>query len=155
LLDEIVSWKDEGVNVVVSLPEHHEVTELQRDQQPTFCRASDIEFVIPDRGVPASMRETEQLVRCLSAAVADGKAVAIHCRAGIGRSSVIAACILLRNGYDVNSAFDAIAVARGVGGARHRRPTSVGLGISSGGAVIAASALGRVSRTRRLSAATV
>jgi hypothetical protein len=43
-LDEIVSWKDEGVNVVVSLLEHHEVTGLELDQEPaerrTFCRES-------------------------------------------------------------------------------------------------------------------
>ena len=38
----------------------------------------------------------------------------IHCRAGIGRSSLIAACVLVRAGHDVNSAFDTIAKARGV-----------------------------------------
>src|SRR5262245_2271104 len=63
---------------------------------------------------PLSTGETERLVRSLSDAVANGKAVAIHCRAGIGRSSVIAACILVRHGYDVKSAFDTIARARGV-----------------------------------------
>jgi protein-tyrosine phosphatase len=117
LLDEIAGWKADGINVVVSLLEHHEVAELGLDQESIFCRAAEIEFVsfpIPDRSVPASMGQTEGLVRWLSAAVEDGKAVAIHCRAGIGRSAVIAACILVRHGYDVNSAFDAIAKARGV-----------------------------------------
>ena len=74
-----------------------------------------VSFPIPDRGVPESMRETQRLVRSLSAAIADGKAVAIHCRAGIGRSSLIAACILVHLGYDANSAFETIARARGVG----------------------------------------
>src|SRR5215470_3404270 len=82
-----------------------------------LCETADIEFVsfpIPDRGVP-ELRETQRLVRSLSAAVADRKVVAIHCRAGIGPSSLIAACILVHLGYDANSAFDTIARARGVG----------------------------------------
>jgi protein-tyrosine phosphatase len=117
LLEEIAGWRAEGINAVVSLLEQHEVAELELSEEPTCCRATDIEFVsfpIPDRGVPVSMRETERLVRYLSAAVADGKAVAIHCRAGIGRSSSIAACMLVLNGYDPDSAFAAIAKARGV-----------------------------------------
>jgi protein-tyrosine phosphatase len=117
LPDEIAGWKTERIDAVVSLLEQHEVAELELHEEPTCCRAKDIEFVsfpIPDRGVPESMRETERLVRCLSAAVADGKAVAIHYRAGIGRSSLIAACVFVLNGYDADSAFATIAKARGV-----------------------------------------
>ena len=117
LPDEVAGWKAEGIDAVVSLLEQQEIAELELHEEPTCCRAMDIEFVsfpIPDRGVPESMRETERLVRCLSAAVADGKAVAIHCRAGIGRSSLIAACMLVLNGYDADSAFATIAKARGV-----------------------------------------
>jgi len=117
LFDEIANWKIEGIDVVVSLLESHEVAELELHEEPTYCRATDIEFVsfpIPDRGVPESMRETQRLARSLSKHVAEGKAVAIHCRAGIRRSSVIAACILVLHGYDVNSAFGTIARARGV-----------------------------------------
>ena len=117
LLDEVARWKAEGINTVVSLLEQHEAAELGLHEEPTRCRAANIEFVsfpIPDRGVPESMRETERLVRYLSAAVAGGKAVAIHCRAGIGRSSLIAACVLVLNGYDPDSAFTVIAKARGV-----------------------------------------
>jgi protein-tyrosine phosphatase len=73
-----------------------------------------VSFPIPDRGVPKSIRETDHVVRCVSDALAVGKAVAIHCRAGIGRSALIAACVLVRNGYDVASAFDTIARARGM-----------------------------------------
>ena len=65
LPDEIAGWEREGINVVVSLLERHEVVELELQQEPTFCQAADIEFVpfpIPDRSVPASPIETEQLV---------------------------------------------------------------------------------------------
>jgi protein-tyrosine phosphatase len=117
LPDEIAGWKTERISVMVSLLEQHEVVQLGLEEEPTCCRAMEIEFVsfpIPDRGVPDSMGETKRLVRCLSAAVQGGKAVAIHCRAGIGRSSLIAACVLVLNGYDAGSAFAAIARARGV-----------------------------------------
>jgi protein-tyrosine phosphatase len=117
LVDEIAGWKVEGIDIVVSLLDQHEVDELELHRLPAACRDAEIEFVafpIPDRGVPASLRGTQRLVLRLSDAVAEGKAVAVHCRAGIGRSSLVAACVLVRNGYDVNSAFDTIAKARGL-----------------------------------------
>jgi protein-tyrosine phosphatase len=116
-MDEIASWKVVGIDLVVSVLERDEVAELELDREPSLCRDAGIEFVsfpIPDRGIPDSMRETDHLVRRVSNALAVGRAVAIHCRAGIGRSAMIAACVLVRNGYDVASAFDTIAEARGM-----------------------------------------
>jgi protein-tyrosine phosphatase len=49
------------------------------------------------------------------AAVSQGKATAIHCRAGIGRASVVAACTLVCLGTKPDDAFDLIAKARGIG----------------------------------------
>jgi protein-tyrosine phosphatase len=43
-----------------------------------------------------------------------GNAVAVHCRAGIGRSSLIAACVLVLLGFAPGMAFDLIGKARGV-----------------------------------------
>lgn len=117
LADEVAGWNAEGIDIVVSLLEPHELAELALRQLPTLCKAAEIEFVslpIPDRGVPASLQETANLVRRLSGDLAKGKAAAIHCRAGIGRSALIAACVLVRRGYDVEGAFDTIAKARGV-----------------------------------------
>jgi protein-tyrosine phosphatase len=117
LADEVAGWKSEGIDVVVSLLEEHEIVELGLQTLPTSCRSAAIELVsfpIPDRGVPASTIRADELVRRLSEAVTEGKAVAIHCRAGIGRSSLIAACVLARAGYDVANAFDTIAKARGI-----------------------------------------
>ena len=88
LLDEIAGWKREAINVVVSLLEQHEVDELGLQQEPTLCEAADIEFVsfpVPDRSVPMSTTKTAQLVRSVVANLIDGKAVVIHCRAGVLR----------------------------------------------------------------------
>jgi protein-tyrosine phosphatase len=43
-----------------------------------------------------------------------GRTVVIHCRAGIGRSAVIAACALICSGQDVGTAFNEISRSRGV-----------------------------------------
>jgi protein-tyrosine phosphatase len=117
LADEVAGWKAEGVDIVVSLLEEHEIVEIGLEPLSASCRSAGIEFVsfpIPDRGVPESMPETARLVHRLSDALAARKAVAVHCRAGIGRSALIAACVLGCNRYDVDSALDAIAKARGV-----------------------------------------
>jgi protein-tyrosine phosphatase len=45
--------------------------------------------------------------------LAAGKSIAIHCRAGLGRSSMMAACVMVLAGIDPNSVFDLIGAARG------------------------------------------
>jgi protein-tyrosine phosphatase len=45
---------------------------------------------------------------------AAGRATLIHCRAGIGRSSVIAACALICSGMEADRALALIKDARGV-----------------------------------------
>jgi protein-tyrosine phosphatase len=64
--------------------------------------------------VPQSWPAAADLTRLLASQMRDGGTVAIHCRAGIGRSSVIAACTLVRLGAHPDRAFEAIAKARGV-----------------------------------------
>jgi protein-tyrosine phosphatase len=117
LPDEVGGWKAEGIHTVVSLLEPGEVAALGLREVPSLCRAAGLEFVsfpIPDRGVPESMRQTDRLVREICAALRAGRGVGVHCRAGIGRSALIAACVLVRGGYAVDDAFATIARARGV-----------------------------------------
>lgn len=68
-------------------------------------------FPIPDRGIPED--------RCAAIALAkelgEGhQSVLIHCRAGIGRSSTIAAAVLILLGQDPKEALRKIASARGL-----------------------------------------
>src|SRR5262249_15334249 len=57
------------------------------------------------------------------------RSVAIHCRAGIGRSSMIAACVLVRNGRAVECAFAGHCKGARRRGARHGDRARVGLDI--------------------------
>jgi protein-tyrosine phosphatase len=117
LEDEISSWQTAGIRTVVSLLEAHEVAELGLTEEARLCSARGIEFVsfpIPDRGVPASYGALNNLVATLVPKVKGGHMVAVHCRAGIGRSSVVAAGILLRSGIPYQQIFPALTRARGV-----------------------------------------
>jgi protein-tyrosine phosphatase len=102
---------------VVSLLEPEEVAELGLQDEARLCRENTIAFVsfpIPDRGVPPSWQAASDLARLLALQAGEGRTVAVHCRAGIGRSPVIAACALVQLGMNPDRAFEAIAKARGV-----------------------------------------
>jgi protein-tyrosine phosphatase len=77
------------------------------------CGIEFISFPIPDRETPESKPATLELVQRLAELVKEGKGLVIHCFAGIGRSSLIAACVLATLGIDPESAFRQITKSRG------------------------------------------
>ena len=114
---EINEWKNHGIDVVVSLLEHEEVSELGLQREAELCRSNGIEFIsfpIPDRGLPKSRTDASQIARLLATGLRDGRSIAIHCRAGIGRSSVIAACALICSGIGAKEALALIEASRGL-----------------------------------------
>ncbi len=116
LEDEIARWRNAGVDLVVSLLESEEVADLELQREAMLCRAAGIDFVsfpIPDRGVPPSFTETRTLTEMIGMRGGE-HAVAIHCRAGIGRSALIAGMVLVLAGMSTADALDAIGRARGL-----------------------------------------
>jgi protein-tyrosine phosphatase len=116
LEDEVRAWKGAGIRVVVSTLVKNEETELDLLREEELCRANGTEyftFPITDRGTPASAQATARLVRHLEEGLAGGESVAIHCRAGIGRSALLAACLLVASGLDAGTAFERVRAARG------------------------------------------
>jgi protein-tyrosine phosphatase len=92
-----------------------EMYELGLEQEAAECRTAGVQFVnvaIPDRSVPSDGEAFLQSVERLAESVREGHHVAVHCRASIGRSSLLAASLLIRLGWDANAAFDAIEIAR-------------------------------------------
>jgi protein-tyrosine phosphatase len=101
---EIQALRQAGVDVIVSLLTDSENVELGLTQEAGYCHTYGIDFIsfpIQDRNVPASKVATSRLVRELVELLDDGKNIAIHCRAGIGRASLLAASILTT--YDVST----------------------------------------------------
>jgi protein-tyrosine phosphatase len=116
LADEIAALRQAGVDVLVSLLTPTETAELDLTEEVAECSRQALEFLalpIEDRGVPASMTQVAALVDHLDAALRQGKHVALHCRQGIGRSSLIAACVLAKRGLSVDDVFEQLATVRG------------------------------------------
>jgi len=116
LRDEVNALSTEGIDVLVSMLTEEESIALGLERESEDCEAVAIKFVnlpIPDRSVPADtddfLRSVEQLVEIIR----DGRSLAVHYRASIGRSSVLAVSVLVRLGWDANEAFHAVESARG------------------------------------------
>ena len=116
LEDEVQAWQDAGLDQVVSFLTPDEVADLDLSKEEAWCQAHDLQFMsfpIPDRGVPASRTATLTLVHHLEHALASGQRIAVHCRQGIGRSALLAACVLVAAGAEPETAFQHLSAARG------------------------------------------
>lgn len=117
LSDEITGWSRVGIQTVVSLLEPQEVSELGLVDEESLCQAANLQFLsfpIPDRGVPNNLPAFTKLVTALERSLRSGESVAVHCRAGIGRSALVGACLLSAFRFDPDSAFGTLSRARGV-----------------------------------------
>jgi len=105
-----------GIKRIISVLEVHEEYVLGLENEAQYCADADIDFSsfpIPDRGVPASADDLAELSRKVYLDCADGESTAIHCRAGIGRSSLVAAAVLLHAGMTIDDSLLLIQKARG------------------------------------------
>ena len=117
LESEVQAWREAGLCTVVSFLEPSEERDLELTSERSLCEAHGLEFVgfpIPDRGVPSSTTAVQTLARRLAGQLRNHKPVAVHCRAGIGRSGLIAACVLTELGVSFNDLFPTLSRSRGV-----------------------------------------
>lgn len=116
LEDELKGLMAEGYHVVVSLLTRPDEVWLGLENEGPACAALGLQYIshpIEDHNVPHSMEAVHQLVRNLDALLRDGKGIAIHCFAGIGRSGTIASCVLIARGFKPEAAIEACTNARG------------------------------------------
>lgn len=116
LEDEVAGWKNAGVDVVVSLLTRGEDSELGLVDERELVQQHGLTFIsfpISDYSVPTSTTELRQLISNLEQSLKRGDSVGIHCRQGIGRSSLVAACVLVTSGESPSIAFQNISSARG------------------------------------------
>lgn len=117
LEDEARRWRMAGIDVVVTLLEASEESELDLVGESAAAAAVGLgfrSFPIPDRGVPSSRQAVVDLVAYVSDALQAGRNVGLHCRQGVGRSGLIAAAMLVSAGEGVASALERVTRARGL-----------------------------------------
>ena len=117
LEDEILGLKKQGVQVMVSLLEPDEIAELGLGRQADLCSKHEIDYVnfpIPDRGLPKQDGKVKALIGRLKEKIDIGSTIVIHCRMGIGRSSIIAGSLLLTAGYKTSGIIAHITKIRGL-----------------------------------------
>ena len=117
LEDEIASWQVAGVATVVCLLEDAELAELDLLDEGAQCVAHGIEFLrfpIPDRGLPANQQKARALAADIATRMDRGQGVLIHCRAGIGRTGLLACAVLRHRGASADEALRLVSEARGL-----------------------------------------
>lgn len=116
LEDEMAALNDAGVAILVCALTGPELDELGLADEPWQAAAAGLQFVaipIPDRTAP-DLTTILPTLRGLARQLHEGAHVVTHCRAGIGRSSLLAAAILILNGVDPDTAWNRIERARGL-----------------------------------------
>jgi len=117
LQEEIASWYQAGIGAIVSLLTPEEEQDLELQNEPAEVEKHGMKFIslpIPDRQVPSSQSAVAATLEKVGAELSSGKNVVLHCRQGIGRSGLIAACLLINKGLSAGAAVDSVSAARGL-----------------------------------------
>ncbi len=114
---EIAYWRQAGVDTVLSLLTPEEEIDLGLKSEPREVKKHGMGFVslpIQDRNVPDSQPELVAALESLGADLSAGKNVVIHCRQGIGRTGLVAACLLITKGLSSGAAINTLSAVRGL-----------------------------------------
>jgi protein-tyrosine phosphatase len=117
LRDELVGLRQAGVATIASLLEPREEAELELTLEASIAEELGLKFAslpIVDRGVPSIAGDFHRFAARLADDVRSGRGVVVHCRAGIGRSGITAAAILVQLGHEPRSVFEMVSTARGI-----------------------------------------
>ena len=115
LTGELASLKSRGVTDLVSMLTPAEEIELGLQSESQFCADLGLRFhrhPVADRGIPLQPG-FDYFIGLLLPNLTQEGFIAIHCRAGIGRSSVAAAALLCGLGVSASEAIALISQARG------------------------------------------
>ncbi|MFK8010694.1 MAG: dual specificity protein phosphatase family protein [Marinicellaceae bacterium] len=109
--------KSKSIDIVVSLLQYQEIMNHALTNEGIECEEHGIEFInfpIKDHSNPQFFLPFNQLIEQLVKRIEMGKNIAIHCYAGIGRTGLVAASILIKQGMQVDEALISLSRARGL-----------------------------------------
>jgi protein-tyrosine phosphatase len=116
LVDDLRGLAHKGYHVLVSALDRTEMSELALGAEPSEAISARLVFVhfpVPDRGLP-TIPEARSLATRLVRYLEEGRSVAVHCRMGIGRSSLICGTVLVSCGDGAEEAWSRLREARGL-----------------------------------------
>ncbi len=116
LQEDITHYRSMGVDTVISMLETDEISELSLQKEGYFCADNNLKFInfpIPDRGLP-DFDKFKVLVTTVTERLRNDEGVAVHCRAGIGRSGMLVCCALAAFIGSAENAIEIVSKARGV-----------------------------------------
>jgi protein-tyrosine phosphatase len=117
LKGDIADWRRADVDAVLSLltPDEEKHFDLQDEAREVKGQGMEfVSFPIPDRQVPGSETKLAEVLEGVAGSLSKGKNVLVHCRQGIGRSGLVAACLLVKKGMSPGAAVEFVSVARGL-----------------------------------------
>jgi protein-tyrosine phosphatase len=112
----IVDWLSAGIDTVVCLLADAEAKDLGLEGEAAGCREAGLAFItfpIEDFGVPASTARIVPVLQRIVAALRQGCSVGIHCNQSVGRSGLLASCVLVVLDFEPVEAFHVISKSRG------------------------------------------
>lgn len=115
VLQDLLALRNEGVDTVLSMLEPDEAAHLGLSNEADLCGAVGIRFMsrpIEDMALPTAT-DFLRTVEGAAEIIFHGGHLAVHCRAGIGRSGMFAATMLGLFDHDPQSAIEAVTSARG------------------------------------------
>jgi protein-tyrosine phosphatase len=117
LAEDIAAYHVMGMRKIISLLASDEAQDLGLADEAAFCQARGMAFLqhqIPDRGLATDSKAFAALARETLDELRGGAAIGIHCRAGIGRSGMLACCVLALHGFAADDAIAHVSRTRGV-----------------------------------------
>jgi protein-tyrosine phosphatase len=116
LAAEMADLRTDGVDVVLSCLTPAEAEELELADEAAAARRAGLRFwayPMADFGLPADRASFLRLIAQMRRARGRGQHLLIHCRGGLGRSPLLAACLLIREGQDAGKVLNTISAIRG------------------------------------------